>query len=121
MMYQLDCFISRPEAMQVVALRPSCSTNTDSRGHTDARYQIMRYLDWYNHRRRHSALQMQSPVNYEQELPSRGSSRVTQPCQRERVSSSLRFPPECLGCTRDIYAGPKDVTGHLVGVGHVSR
>ena len=36
------------------------------RGHTDARYEIMRYLDWYNHRRRHSALQMQSPVNYEQ-------------------------------------------------------
>ncbi|MDB9846272.1 IS3 family transposase [Acidimicrobiales bacterium] len=35
------------------------------RSHTDARYEIMRYLDWYNTRRRHSSLDMQSPINYE--------------------------------------------------------
>jgi len=36
------------------------------RNHTDARTEIMRFIDWYNHRRRHTRLDNQSPVRYEQ-------------------------------------------------------
>ena len=36
------------------------------RNHTDARYEIMSFIDWYNHRRRHTALDMKSPVRYEE-------------------------------------------------------
>ena len=37
------------------------------RNHTDARYEIMRFLDWYNHRRRHTSLDNIPPVRYEQQ------------------------------------------------------
>jgi putative transposase len=33
---------------------------------TDARIEIMSFIHWYNHRRRHSALDMKSPIRYEQ-------------------------------------------------------
>lgn len=34
--------------------------------HTDARYEIMSFIDWYNHRRRHTSLDNISPVRYEE-------------------------------------------------------
>jgi len=37
------------------------------RNHTDARYEIMRFIDWYNHRRRHTSLDNTPPVRYEQQ------------------------------------------------------
>ena len=33
---------------------------------TDARVEIMAFIDWYNHRRRHTSLDNLSPVRYEQ-------------------------------------------------------
>ena len=36
-------------------------------GHHHARVEIMRFMDWYNTRRRHTSLDMQSPINYEHE------------------------------------------------------
>ncbi len=38
---------------------------TRFRNHTDARTEIMSFIDWYNHRRRHTRLDNQSPVHYE--------------------------------------------------------
>ncbi len=36
------------------------------RNTTDARVEIMSFIDWYNHRRRHTKLDMKSPVRYEE-------------------------------------------------------
>jgi len=32
---------------------------------TEARTEIMSFIHWYNHRRRHTALDMKSPTRYE--------------------------------------------------------
>ena len=34
--------------------------------HTGARYEIMSFIEWYNHRRRHTSLDNISPVRYEE-------------------------------------------------------
>jgi len=34
--------------------------------HTDARYEIMSFIKWHNHRRRHTPLDNISPVRYEE-------------------------------------------------------
>jgi putative transposase len=33
---------------------------------TEARTEIVSFISWYNHRRRHTALDMKSPIRYEQ-------------------------------------------------------
>ena len=60
-----DCYDNAMAESFFASLETELLYQNRFRGHTDARYEIMRYLDWYNHRRRHSALQMQSPINYE--------------------------------------------------------
>lgn len=34
--------------------------------HTDPRYEIMSFIEWYTHRRRHTSLDNISPVRYEE-------------------------------------------------------
>ena len=46
---------------------------TRFRNRTEARYEIMRFIDWYNHRRRHSALDNRSPVRYEQDTAAKAA------------------------------------------------
>lgn len=62
-----DCYDNAMAESFFASLETELLYQHKFRNHTDARYEIMRYLDWYNHRRRHSALHMQSPVNYEQD------------------------------------------------------
>ena len=62
-----DCFDNAMADSFFASLETELLYQHRFHGHTDTRYEIMRYLDWYNHRRRHSALQMQSPINYEQD------------------------------------------------------
>jgi putative transposase len=37
------------------------------RNHTDARYEIMSFIEWYSHRPRHTSLDNIVPVRYEQQ------------------------------------------------------
>ena len=47
---------------------PECEPldKTRFRNQTDARTQIMSYIDWYNHHDRHTRLDHLSPIRYEQ-------------------------------------------------------
>jgi len=60
-----DCFDNAMAESFFASLETELLYQHRFQNHTGARYEIMRYLDWYNHKRRHSALQMQSPINYE--------------------------------------------------------
>lgn len=61
-----DCYDNSMAESFFASLETELLDKHRFRNHTQARYEIMRYLDWYNTRRRHSALHMQSPINYEQ-------------------------------------------------------
>ena len=47
-----------------------------------ARREVARFIDAYNHRRRHSACEMMAPAAYEQVL----ATRTTQPCSGEAAA-----------------------------------
>ena len=55
-----------------------------------ARREVARFIDAYNHRRRHSSCDMLSPVAYEQLL----AQRATEPAPQDRAASNrpLRSP-----------------------------
>jgi len=60
-----DCFDNSMAESFFATLECELLDKTRFRNHTDARVEIMSFIDWYNHRRRHSRLDNLSPVRYE--------------------------------------------------------
>ena len=61
-----DCYDNSMAESFFATLECELIAQTRFRNHTDARTEIMGFIDWYNHRRRHTRLDNQSPVHYEQ-------------------------------------------------------
>ena len=62
-----DCFDNSMAESFFATLECELIDRHRFRSRTDARYEIMRFIDWYNTRRRHTALDNTSPVRYEQQ------------------------------------------------------
>ena len=63
-----------------------------------ARREVARFIDAYNHRRRHSSCEMLAPVAYEQVLAERAAE--TRPTGPGRVKPASQIASEPLGATR---------------------
>ncbi len=60
-----DCYDNSMAESFFATLECELFDQTRFRNHTDARTEIMSFIDWYNHRRRHTRLDNQSPVRCE--------------------------------------------------------
>ena len=56
--------------------------------HTDARYEIMSFIEWYNHRRRHTSRDDISPVRYEENHHNSAHAASPQPVNRSGSASA---------------------------------
>jgi putative transposase len=61
-----DCFDNSMAESFFATLECELIDQRRFRNLTEARNEIMSFIGWYNHRRRHTALDMHSPVHYEQ-------------------------------------------------------
>ena len=61
-----DCFDNSMAESFFATLECELLHKTRFRNQTDARTQIMSFIDWYNHHRRHTRLDNLSPIRYEQ-------------------------------------------------------
>ena len=61
-----DCFDNSTAESFFATLECELLDKTRFRNQTDARTQIMSFIDWYNHHRRHTRLDNLSPIRYEQ-------------------------------------------------------
>ena len=61
-----DCFDNSMAESFFATLECELLDKTRFRNQTDARTQIMSFIDWYNHHRRHTRLDNLSPIRYEQ-------------------------------------------------------
>ena len=61
-----DCFDNSMAESFFATLECELIDQRRFRNLTDARHEIISFIGWYNHRRRHTALDMKSPVRYEQ-------------------------------------------------------
>ena len=61
-----DCYDNSMAESWFATLECELFNQVRFRNHTDARTQIMSFIDWYNHHRRHTRLDNLPPVRYEQ-------------------------------------------------------
>gem|GEM_PF-3010348 len=62
-----DCYDNSMAESWFATLECELFADKRFRNRTDARYEIMRFIDWYNHRRRHTSLDNTTPVQYEEQ------------------------------------------------------
>ena len=62
-----DCYDNSMAESWFATLECELFANKRFRNRTDARYEIMRFIDWYNHHRRHTSLDNTAPVRYEEQ------------------------------------------------------